>query len=461
MHLRIYNQEGLYKSMKKVITYGTYDLLHYGHIRLLERAKALGDYLIVGVTADGFDMARGKINVQQPLMERMEAVKATGIADEVIVEEYEGQKIDDILRYDVDIFAIGSDWQGYFDYLKEFCQVVYLERTEGISSSELRSKDQPVKIGIVGDANELILMDKFVSECHFVNGISVEGVCYPDTEQLPDGLRSLPVVTNQYEELIGKIDAVYIISNLDRHFDQIKYALSHNIHVLCESPLTKCVEEWKDVMAMAKQKQLVLMDAIRTAYSTAYYRMLLLVKSGRIGDVVSVDASCSSLREITQNPIGSFYSWGPNALLPVFHILGTDYVNKQIISLFGDKDHQYDAFTKISFVYSRAVASVKVGKGVKTEGELVISGTTGYVYVPAPWWKTDYFEIRREDPAQNKRYFYQLEGEGIRYEVVSFLKAIHQSRRVSYISEDISMAIVGVVEDFYKGNKLLRIGEYE
>ena len=91
--------------MKKVITYGTYDLLHYGHIRLLERAKALGDYLIVGVTADGFDMARGKINVQQSLMERMEAVKATGIADEVIVEEYEGQKIDDILRYGVDIFA--------------------------------------------------------------------------------------------------------------------------------------------------------------------------------------------------------------------------------------------------------------------------------------------------------------------------------------------------------------------
>ena len=159
--------------MKKVITYGTYDLLHYGHVRLLERAKALGDYLIVGVTADGFDMARGKINVQQSLMERMEAVKATGLADEVIVEEYEGQKIDDIIRYDVDIFAIGSDWEGKFDYLNEFCQVVYLQRTEGISSSELRSKDQPVRIGVVGDENELVLMDKFVAESRFVNGVSV------------------------------------------------------------------------------------------------------------------------------------------------------------------------------------------------------------------------------------------------------------------------------------------------
>ena len=105
--------------MIKVITYGTYDLLHYGHIRLLERAKALGDYLIVGVTADGFDMARGKINVQQSLMERIEAVKATGLADEIVVEEYEGQKIDDIRRLGVDIFTIGSDWKGHFDYLNE------------------------------------------------------------------------------------------------------------------------------------------------------------------------------------------------------------------------------------------------------------------------------------------------------------------------------------------------------
>ena len=103
--------------MIKVITYGTYDLLHHGHIRLLQRAKALGDYLIVGVTSDTFDRERGKINAQQSLMERVEAVKATGIADEIIIEEYEGQKIDDIKRLNVDIFTVGSDWRGKFDYL--------------------------------------------------------------------------------------------------------------------------------------------------------------------------------------------------------------------------------------------------------------------------------------------------------------------------------------------------------
>ena len=101
--------------MKKVITYGTYDLLHFGHIRLLERAKALGDYLIVGVTSDDFDRTRGKINVQQSLTERVQAIRETGLADEIIIEEYEGQKIDDIQKYGVDIFTVGSDWVGKFD----------------------------------------------------------------------------------------------------------------------------------------------------------------------------------------------------------------------------------------------------------------------------------------------------------------------------------------------------------
>ena len=138
--------------MVKVITYGTYDLLHYGHIRLLERAKALGDYLIVGVTSDSFDLTRGKINAQQSLMERIEAVRATGLADKIIVEEYEGQKIDDIKRYDIDIFTVGSDWKGKFDYLNEYCKVVYLDRTKGVSSSEIRAEKRELRIGLVGNS---------------------------------------------------------------------------------------------------------------------------------------------------------------------------------------------------------------------------------------------------------------------------------------------------------------------
>ena len=98
-----------------------------------------------------------------------------------------------------------------------------------------------------------------------------------------------------------------------------------------------------------------------------------------------------------------------------------------------------------------AVASIKVGKGIKSEGELVVSGTKGYIYVPAPWWKTDYFEVRYENSENNKRYFYQLDGEGIRYEIVAFIKAIQTGKKTSYIEEAVSKAISKVISDFNQG----------
>ena len=109
--------------MKTVITYGTYDLLHQGHINLLRRAKELGDFLIVGVTSDSFDKGRGKLNVRNNVLERVEAVKATGYADKIIIEDYVGQKIDDIQKYNVDIFAMGRDWEGVLYFFIQFPNV--------------------------------------------------------------------------------------------------------------------------------------------------------------------------------------------------------------------------------------------------------------------------------------------------------------------------------------------------
>ena len=152
--------------MRKVITYGTFDLFHEGHYNLLKRAKALGDYLIVGVTTDTFDLERGKINTCNNVMERIDAVRATGLADLIVIEEYKGQKIDDILKYGVEIFAIGSDWEGYFDYLNEFCKVVYLPRTEGISSTQIRKHRPVADIGIIGTGS---IASRFASESAFVN----------------------------------------------------------------------------------------------------------------------------------------------------------------------------------------------------------------------------------------------------------------------------------------------------
>lgn len=445
--------------MIKVITYGTYDLLHYGHIRLLKRAKALGDYLIVGVTSDTFDRERGKINVQQTLMERVEAVQATGLADDIIVEEYEGQKIDDIKRLGVDIFTVGSDWKGKFDYLNDYCRVVYLERTDGVSSSEIRSEQQPVTLGFVGESP---IINKIERESKYVNGLVAGKVFTLNDRFLSDSLKDQARQTSSFDELLDASDALYIISAPELHYNQIKQALERGKHVLCESPVTLRPEEWRELKALAAEKKVVLLDAIKTAYSMAYNRLLLLAKSGIIGDIVSVDTSCTSMLEfdptqdINQEQLewNSVCAWGPTAMLPIFQLLGTDYVSKRIVTRFVDEERSYDAFTSIMFIYPHAVASLKVGQGVKSEGEMVVSGTKGYIYVPAPWWKTDYFEVRYEDPHNNKRYFYQLDGEGLRYELLSFLKTIRLERDFNYVADTTSEEIVKVLADFYARHEM-------
>ena len=438
--------------MTKVITYGTYDLLHYGHIRLLERAKALGDYLVVGVTADDYDKTRGKINVQQSLIERIEAVRATGIADEIIVEEYEGQKIDDIRRLNIDIFTVGSDWKGKFDYLNEYCKVVYLDRTEGVSSSDIRSEEREIRLGLIGETRYI---EKFYKESSFVNGAIVSSAWVDDRS---NSEKQLEIdYSSTYEELLDKVDAVYIVSRPEKHAEQIEMALNKGCHVLCEAPISLNKKESQRLIKIAKKNGLVLIEALKTAYSTAYYRLLLLLKTGVIGRVISVDTTCTTLREeeyasseALRRSWNSITAWGPTAMLPVFQILGTDFKKKQIISLMAEKNDSFDIFTKVDFVYNNAVASVKVGKGVKSEGEMIVSGTKGYVYVPAPWWKTDYFEVRYENPEMNKRFFYALDGEGIRYEIVAFLKAIKTGKSPNYISEEVTEAITQVIEDFYR-----------
>ena len=447
--------------MKKVITYGTFDLLHYGHIRLLERAKALGDYLIVGVTADDFDKTRGKINVQQSFMERVEGVRALGLADEIIIEEYEGQKIDDINRYGIDIFAIGSDWKGKFDYLCDYCSVVYLDRTEGVSSSEIRTENREIRIGVIGESR---FLKKFVKECTYVNGAIVVAMVTDETSTLDEDFSDIDIIADSFEKIKDFIDAVYVISTPNLHYEQVKAAVNAGKHVLCELPIALHPDEVQELHSLAKANNVLLVEGLKTAYSTAYARMLLMIKSGVIGKVISVDATCTSLREDEFSSIenekrswNSLTAWGTVAMLPVFQIMGTNYSNKQIVTKYANEKSKFDIFTRICFTFPDAVASIKVGKGIKSEGELIITGTKGYVYVPAPWWKTDYFEIRYENQEQNRRYFYQLEGEGIRYMIVAFISQVSSHRHTRYIGDEVSMMISSVIEDYYSDKDVTTI----
>ena len=441
--------------MIKVITYGTYDFLHHGHIRLLERAKALGDYLIVGVTSDDYDKTRGKINVQQSLEERVAAVQATGIVDKVIIEEYEGQKIDDIRRYGIDIFTVGSDWVGTFDYLKEYCKVVYLPRTEGVSSSDIRSSNSKVRLGLVGYSS---FLNKFYNESKFVNAIDVVGLCSSDVSKLEDLASSVGYVTESFDDLLKRTDAVYIHSHPAQHFDQCKRAILSGKHVLCESPIAKSENECRELFELASLHNCIIMEAVRTAYLTAYSRLLLLLKAGKIGRVVSVDATCTSLSTYgnfsnKSMKWGALEAWGPTAMLPVFQILGTDYFEINSFSIPSEDEHAVDGFSKIDFKYKTSTATIKVGTCVKSESELIISGTKGYAYVPSPWWKTDYFELRYENPSENLRYFYQVDGEGIRYELVQLISAIRNGRSDYYINRNVTQSISKTIEIVERGVK--------
>lgn len=418
--------------MIKIITYGTFDLLHQGHINLLRRAKELGDYLIVGVTNDSFDRDRGKLNVRNNVLERVEAVRATGYADQIIIEDYVGQKIDDIQKYNVDIFAIGSDWEGKFDYLKEFCEVVYLPRTEGISSTMLRKdKQEIIKVGILGCGR---VSERFPSEADVVNGIKVCAAydIIPETAKLFVKQFSNDVVAyDDLENFYEAVDAVYVATPHLAHYPCIKEALMRKKHVLCETPMVLNGVQAKELYKLAQQQGVILMEANKTAHCPAFNHLMVLIKSGLIGEVVDIEASLSQLldksgREFDPNQAGgALFEEGSYPLLPIIKLLGINY---QDMNLYSRIENGVDIYTKGVLRYPKAICSFKVGLGVKTEGNLVISGTKGYAYVPAPWWKTDYFELRYEDQNQNKKYFYKWDGYGLRYEIQEFISCILNKR---------------------------------
>ena len=305
-------------------------------------------------------------------------MRATGLADQIIIEEYFGQKIDDIQRYDVDIFAIGSDWEGKFDYLNEYCKVVYLPRTEGISSTMLREEKQAtIKVGIVGCGN---IARRFVPEAAFVSGIEITGVYDIDITVGKEFARSndIPDCYNSFEEMLKDVDAVYIATPHLSHYEYAKSAIEKRKHVLCEIPL-----------------------------------------------------------------------------VPIFKLLGTDYIN---LNIYSRMENGVDIYTKGVLRYPSAICSFKIGLGVKTEGNLVISGTKGYAYVEAPWWKTDFFELRYEDQNKNKKFFYKWDGEGLRYEIQEWMSCIINKRpSSSRLLPKESIAIARVMQQFTERTNMMEI----
>ena len=445
---------------KTVITYGTFDVLHQGHINLLRRAKELGDYLIVGVTTDNFDMERGKLNTRDSVMKRVQAVKETGYADEVIIEEYKGQKIDDVQRYDVDVFAIGSDWEGYFDYMKEFCEVVYLPRTEGISSTMLREEQISVRIGIIGTGS---IAGRFVPEAKFVSGNTISAAYNPDHAECEAfcSANGIPLAARTFEELLDGCDAVYVASPHYTQYENVKAALEAGKDVLCETPFVLRLTQAEELYSIAEARHKTLLIAHKTAYCPAFRHLVTMLKSGVIGKIVDINASVTTLTDeksskLDHNQYGG--SMNENAcfpLLPIIKLLGREVRN---INFYSIMKNDVDMYTKAVFRYDNATASFQVGLGAKTEGNMVISGTKGYIYVPAPWWKTDYFEQRFEDQNLNRKCFFPFMGEGLRYEIREFISRILNPNQSMYLlTKDEILKMTGIQEDYINGKNVYKL----
>lgn len=443
--------------MKKVITYGTFDLFHEGHYRLLQRAKELGDYLIVGVTTEEYDQTRGKLSVVDSLLTRIENVRKTGFADEIVIESSSGQKVRDIQKYQVDVFTVGSDWEGVFDYLKKYCDVVYLERTKGVSSTMLREKNQKIlRVGIVGTGR---IANRFIPEAKLVSGINVQGVYNPNLKSAESFAAKWNIDTyDNVESFYDAIDAVYIASPHQTHYEYIRESLIHNKHVLCEKPMVLERTQAEELFAMAKERGLILYEAIKTAYCPGFSQMMGVACSGMIGTICNVEACFTKLenpasRELTDAQYGgSFMELGSYVLLPIIKLLGEEYTQLRFDTITNDAG--IDIFTKAQFTFPGALATATCGLGVKSEGQLIISGTKGYILCEAPWWKTTYFEVHYEDPSQVEKYSERFLGDGLRYELSAFLSSIRGNKTSEFkLSREDSIFMASIMEKFIQEHK--------
>lgn len=439
--------------MTKVITYGTFDLFHQGHLNLLKRAKKLGDYLIVGVTTEHFDEARGKVNVIDSTLERVENVRKTGLADEIIIEDHEGQKMEDIQKYGVDIFTVGSDWVGTFDYLKAFCKVIYLERTPDVSSTMLREgRFQIVQIGIVGTGR---IAPRFVAEEKYVSGINIIAAYNPEVESGNEFQKKYEIDTyfEDYDAFLEKVDAVYIASPNETHYDYARRALLAGKHVLSENPVALSKEKTIELYQIAREKDIILLEGIKTAYCPGFQQLINTARSGQIGEIRDVEACYSRLadpmsRERTDARFGgAFLEFAAYTLLPIFKLYGTHYESVQIESILDDNG--LDLYTKIMLRYPQGMATAKCGVGVKSEGQLVIAGTKGYILAESPWWLTRKYQVRYENPNQIDNYEPRFQGDGLRYEMSEFVSKINHVEKSDYkLTEEEIVAISELTELF-------------
>ncbi|MBN6709940.1 adenylyltransferase/cytidyltransferase family protein [Haemophilus haemoglobinophilus] len=425
--------------MKKVITYGTFDMLHIGHINLLTRAKSRGDYLIVGVTSDDYDRSRGKLNVIQPENERLSAIRSLEFVDEVILETHKSQKEEDIQKYQIDEFIVGDDWVGKFDYLKAYTEVTYLARTQGISSTQLRNNNiKAINIGIVGINND---SKRFIEEASHVGLVKVTAVYDENISFLNnDFIKEIPNKYTVYDKFISSgIDAVYVCSELDKRYEYIIKAFERSLHVLCENPFSTDGNEVEELFKIAENKKLILLLALKTAFMPAFNKFLDEINKGIIGEIKDVRATFTSLYK-ERGFSKEYLEYGATNLLMSYPSLIIQKLAgvHNAITFFDQKNKDgYDISNLAISQHINGVLGVaSVGSEIKSDGNAIVSGSKGYALIPAPWWLTKEFYFKFEDSHKELKYEYEFEGNGFRYMISEFASLI---RRESLESAKLSI----------------------
>lgn len=412
--------------MKKVITYGTFDLFHQGHYNILKRAKEYGDYLIVGVTGESYDIERGKLSVQDSLLTRIENVKKTGLVDQVIVEEYLGQKTQDIINYNIDTFVIGSDWMGKFDHLRQYCNVVYLERTKNISSTQLRQQTGTIyRVGIVTDtASDGTIME----EAKNVSGVHVESVFCEDikvAEKVRDEYL-LDLAYDNYDQFLDSVDIVFIITKLEARYEMICRALEQRKHVIADTPFSLDKDKSTRLIETAEQNNVALLENMVLVYLRAFNQLLWMAQGNLIGSLLNVKASISA--DSFENS-SEFLDLAKLSICAMIKLLGPDYQSMRK-RLFHDTKGRL-TYCLLNFEYASTSAWLEIGTETEFENHLIIIGDKGSIIVKDDWWNTGYFELKNNGRKHVKKYSFNFEGSGIRYLLQELLIMLKDNRTQS------------------------------
>ena len=284
------------------------------------------------------------------------------------------------------------------------------------------------RLGIIGTGR---IAHRFVPEARLIDGVKVAAVYNPrisSAEKFAEEL-NIEYATNHIDTFIERVDAVYIATPHETHVEYCRQMLSAGKHVLCEKPMSFSEEDARELFALADENKLILMEGIKTAYCPGFKALLEVVKSGKIGQIVDVESCFSRISPLNVREVwdtaygGSFTEFGTYTLLPIVKLLGTEDINSSTWALVGKTGA--DIYTKTSIEYGTATALAKTGLAVKSEGQLIIAGTKGYILAPSPWWLTKYFEVRYEDPNKIETYQFVYEGQGLRYEIQEFVNRIN------------------------------------